>query len=159
VQYHVRALFKNEFEVEHDEDFIAHETADAQLVCEWRDGQGSGPNPEGLHFDMRAGPDSEWNSEILRILLSKLKKRRAEESWDLPDRSDSYYLGLLQAKYKHARNACNAGQPKNTHPGQEESPEDVEMRLVLSKDIGSKRARTNKRRIEVSLIWNETTTC
>jgi hypothetical protein len=87
--------------VVHDKDFIAHETASPNLVRQSKEGR-PGPDPEVLHFDMRFGPgsDSEWNREVIHILLLKLKATRTEERWRLPSQSDEYYTGLLKEKYK-----------------------------------------------------------
>jgi hypothetical protein len=80
------------FDVQQDEDFITHETVPAEQVVRFKDGE-NGPNPGDLHFDMRHGPETPWNTEVIEILLTKLKEMDVEEIWGLPPPSSEVQTG------------------------------------------------------------------
>lgn len=138
------------FIVEQDEDFINHETVLPDVVRDHNDADGPGPNPDDLHFDMRYGPESTWNTGVIDILLDKLRIRKIEEGWLLPERSDDYFKYLLKEKYKRVRVAWKAAQPRKTAMDIDESPGEVETRMLEKKETNLKYQRTKRRREAVS---------
>lgn len=133
-----------------DEDFIAHKTARPEDIVRYNAGDGNGPNPEDLHFDMRSGPESPWNTEVMEILLEKLKKKKQTENWSLPEQPDAYFRTLLQDKYKRARERWKTAQPRITDMNVPETSEQVEKRMAAKKEITLKDSRMLKRRSDVS---------
>ena len=77
------------FNIEQDDDFISHETALPERVHDHKV-TGSGPDPDDLHFNMREGPNSLWNSKVIDILLSQLHQAREQDEWNLPERYNWY---------------------------------------------------------------------
>ena|ERR1700722_11265798 len=128
---------------------MGHETADPALVRAHKEGLAE-PDPNDLHFDMKAGPDSEWNTAVLDILLKTMKKMEKKSTLRYPHRSDAYFLDLVRDKYKRARSSWKRAQPKQTDMDIEETPAQVEDRLVTSKESQLKLARTRERRVAVS---------
>ena len=92
-------LFRKVFEMEQDNNFISHEIALPEHVRGSKV-TGSGPDPDDLHFDMREGPDSLWNSKVIDILLNQLHQAREQDEWNLLERSDWYLQALIQQKYQ-----------------------------------------------------------
>jgi hypothetical protein len=127
-----------------DEDFINHETALLGLVRDHKNGDGPGPDADDLHWDMREGPESVWNDEVIQILLTRLRERK--DGSRLPEQSDRYFQDILAEKYRQVRVIWNRAQPKKTDMGVYETPEDVERRLLARNEKDGKLARSKSRR-------------
>jgi hypothetical protein len=143
-----RDLFKDKFQVSTDDDFVTHKSADPALVLAHSQGQAA-PDPKDLHFDMKAGPNSAWNSVVIDILVSKLEKRRGKAVYNIPQRSREYLEDLVRDRYNRVRSSWKRGQPKLTDAGVRETPEQVENRLLTRKDQQCLAARTRERRVLV----------
>ncbi|KAF8530150.1 hypothetical protein BU17DRAFT_35500, partial [Hysterangium stoloniferum] len=138
----VRALYKHVFYIQQDEDFIAHQTMPAEQVFHFKDGE-NGPKPGGLHFDMQHGPETPWNTEVIEILLTKLKEMDVKENWGLPDKDD-YLKTLLRAKYKWARPSWIDAQPRLMEMNVQETLDEVDNRMTAKKDVALRYARKKK---------------
>lgn len=149
IQAAVRTLFKRTFDVEADEDFMMHKTALPALVADYRDGDGAGPDPDELHFDMRDGPKTTWNAQVINILLLKLLSSEGKER-GLAEISDQYWRELIELKYKRVRGEWKKKLPKRTDLDVEETSKDVEEQLLDKKEKTLKDARTTRRRDAVS---------
>ncbi|KAF8530559.1 hypothetical protein BU17DRAFT_79390 [Hysterangium stoloniferum] len=123
----VHTLYKHVFDVQQDEDFIAHQTMPAEQVFHFKDGE-NGPNPGDLHFDMQHGPETPWNTE---------------ENWGLPDKDD-YLKTLLQAKYKWARPSWIDAQPRLMEMNVQETLDEVDNHVMAKKDVALRYARKKK---------------
>lgn len=142
-------MFKDSFGVTGDDDFLGHQSADPALVRAFKEGLVN-LDQEDLHFDMREGPDSDWNGAVMDILVRKLEKASKTSGYKLPSRSKAYYLDLVRDRYKRARAAWRRAQPRTTDMDVLESPKEVESRLVASKDHQLATARSRERRVAVS---------
>jgi hypothetical protein len=102
---------------------------------------------------MRNKISSEWNKEVMKILLrAVLTKTRTREAWeDLPNHSDDYYMDIIQDQLERARTTWRNAQPKLLESGEIESLEEVEERVIESRDVTTKVRRANMRRIDVGL--------
>jgi len=100
---------------------------------------------------MKAGPGSEWNRAVLLILMKKMKKACQKSGLRVPERSEAYYLDLLEQRFKRVRSVWKQAQPKRKEDDELESPSDVERRLVIAKQTGLKIARTRERRGNVRM--------
>ena len=120
-----------------------HETASPARVKDHKDADGAGPNPDDLHWDMRTGPDSLWNAEVIDILFMKLEDKIDKDKPHLPSQSKGYLLELLEEKYRWVNAVWKRAQPKKTEKNLDETPQDVEQRVLNRKAIELKMARTN----------------
>ncbi|TDL13165.1 hypothetical protein BD410DRAFT_847262 [Rickenella mellea] len=143
----VRVIFKETFNVDGDDGFVLHETALPELVLAHQEGMANDePNKDDLHFDMTAGPDSEWNAAVIQILLEKLQD--ACEGVDgLDSRSDAYLVDILKDKYARVRAVYLKGTPRMKESGKNETAREVAGRVKRDKDSANKKARTRERRI------------
>ena len=130
---------------------MGHESVDPALVGTYESG-GAGPDKHNLRFDMASGPKSQWNRAVLMILMKKLKKACKESRLRVPDRSEAYYLDILTDRYKRARSAWRRAQLKVTEADALETPAEVEERLLKSKEIQLRQARTRERRAAVRVF-------
>ena len=128
-----------------------HETASPARVKDHKDADGTSPNPDDLHWDMRMGPDSLWNAEVINILFMKLEDKIDKDKLHLPLRSKGYLLELIEEKYRRVNAVWKRAQPKKTEMNLYETPQDVEQRVLARKAIELKMARTNGRRRAVSM--------
>ncbi|KAG5222643.1 hypothetical protein IMY05_C2442000200 [Salix suchowensis] len=69
-----RRLFKKTLKVKNDADYAYYEGATAEEINSWVANQGPGPSEENLKLDMEGGVGSEWNAEVMHILMDKLRK-------------------------------------------------------------------------------------
>ncbi|KAF9495074.1 hypothetical protein BDN71DRAFT_1431203 [Pleurotus eryngii] len=108
-----RKLFKKTFKVKNDVDYAHYEGATVEEVESWMAGQGPGPSVEDLKLDMEGGIGSEWNVEVMSILMVELKKYcLANGVLKKNPREDVYMRDLLQEKFKQIRKQWQAGQLK-----------------------------------------------
>ncbi|KIM85943.1 hypothetical protein PILCRDRAFT_775973 [Piloderma croceum F 1598] len=131
---HGRALMKQVFGTNKDEDFALHQSVTPQIADAYSKGEEEGPDENDLHIDMMGRLDSEWNKKVLEILLAKLKDVRKEGEWSLPNRSDDYLAALIKDRMKRAMRAWAASQRKTNQSGELETWDDVEQRLVAQKE-------------------------
>ncbi|KAF8523542.1 hypothetical protein BU17DRAFT_85896 [Hysterangium stoloniferum] len=119
----VHALYKHVFDVQQDEDFIAHQTAPAE--------------------------QTPWNTEVIEILLTKLKEMDVKENWGLPDKDD-YLKTLFRVKYKWARPSWIDAQPRLMEMNVQETLDEVDNHVMTKKDVALRYARKKKRHVDVS---------
>lgn len=150
VQAHGRALMKQVFGTNKDEDFALHQSVAPQIADSYSKGEGEGPDENDLRIDMMGALDSEWNKKVLKILLAKLKDTREEEEWLLPNRSDDYLAALIKDRMKRAMRMWAASQCKTNQSGELETWDDVEKRLIAQKDAQLVTNRHATRRRNVS---------
>ena len=150
-QAHVRKLFCETFGVVNDEDFSLHQPPTAQELKEFKDG-GPGPNPEDLRLDMKGPKSSNWNKRVAEILLEDLLGRKAaEKNWSaLPDRTEAYFLDLIEDKIQRVKIHWRSAQIKLKETGEVECPEEVESRMICAKKERAKKSRVATRRRMVS---------
>jgi hypothetical protein len=129
---------------------MLHELPSITEVQEYENDEGMGPNCDDLHLDLRHGPESTWNSEIIEILLEKLTKKQADERWCLPKVSERYLADLLRSKFKRAKGFWMAAQPRIGANGERETPVEAEARLNVKGSVTSKLGRAGQRRLRVS---------
>jgi len=150
VQAHGRALMKQVFKINQDEDFALHQSVTPQTADAYSKGEGEGPDENDLHIDMMGALNSEWNKKVLEILLAKLKDARKEEKWSLPNRSDDYLAALIKDRMKRAMRKWTASQRKTNQSGGLETWNEVEQRLVAQKEAQLVATRHATRRRNVS---------
>ena len=149
MQAHTRELFKKVFDVSQDDEFATYVSVAPAVVQAYINGDRDGPDPAKLQFDMRAGPDSQWNQRVLGILLEKFKDVRETENWPLPDRSDKYFADLIRERFKRAATVWHSSQRRKTTSGELETWDEVEQRLVDRKDgqLATNRHATRRRNV------------
>lgn len=139
------------FDVSQDDDFATYVSIAPAIVQAYNSGDGDGPDPANLQLDMRAGPDSQWNQQALKILLDKLKDARTAENWPLPDRSDKYLADLIRERFKRAATVWQSSQRRKTISGELETWDEVEQRLIARKDgqLVTNRHATRRRNVRM----------
>jgi hypothetical protein len=146
-QSYVRNLFETVFDVAHDEDFAAHEPPSQGEILSFKRG-GEGPNPDDLRVDMKGAVSSKWNEAVVDILLGKLFQRKVDpEIWgDMPERSDAYFEDLILAKFVRVRSIWRNAQPHLNEEGELESIDEVERRMITTKEERDRTGRAYTRR-------------
>jgi hypothetical protein len=134
------------FDVTHDDDFAAHEPPSHEEILSFKRG-GEGPIPDNLRIDMKGTISSKWNEAVVDILLEKLLQRKADpEFWgDMPERSDTYFEDLILAKLTRARSTWRNAQPHLNEEGELESIDEVEQRMITTKEERDRRGRAYTR--------------
>jgi hypothetical protein len=135
--------------VENDEDFALHDCPPSEAICAYSRGHGEGPDEGHLQLDMRGKKPSKWNEMVAQILLDKLLLTK-EEWADLPERSDAYFLDIIMEKIDRARGYWKRAWPKIKDDGEVETLEEVEERMITSKDKNGKSSCMRMRRRAVS---------
>jgi hypothetical protein len=149
----VRALFKDVFEVNQDDDFALHDSVLPETARAYANDVGDGPKEADLHIDMMGGSNSMWNKKVTEILLSKLKDCREEDQWQLPYRSDAYLEELIKERLKRVMKVWAASQRRPKMLGGVESWDEVEQRLVAQKEAQLLVNRHATRRRAVSRLF------
>ncbi|KAG1719474.1 hypothetical protein EDB19DRAFT_1648145, partial [Suillus lakei] len=144
-QGEVRRVFKDNFKISQDSDFIVHQPASHEDVYSYQHEDGQGPDPQNLVFDLANGSRTPWNAKIIDLLLKELQKRCAQEGWPF-QRSDMYYKAILEECYKRLRTVWKAAQPKVIEKGALETAAEVEVRLNTKKDETLKAVHQSTRR-------------
>lgn len=154
IQRLVKSNMEEIFGVKTVDDYALHEPPDhSALRLYAQDGRG-GPNPDDLRIDMRNKISSEWNVKVLDILLAAvLKNAKTGEAWEgLPNRSNDYFMEIIQDQMERARTIWRNAQPKRLESGEIESLIEVEKRMVETRDSSAKTKRANTRRINVGFF-------
>lgn len=113
-------------------------------------GEGDGPDPENLCFEMTGPKDSAWNQRVVDLLLKKFREVEKEEDWSIPDRSDVYVKNLIQEKFKRIRTIWRKAQLRTKESGELEDEEEWERRASSEQMEQLKKARHLTRRRAVS---------
>ena len=139
------------FDVAHDDDFTLHEPPTHEKIHRFKRGEGEGPNPDDLHIDMKGSISSEWNNAVVDILLEKLLEKKADpEYWgDMPGKSDMYFEDLILQKLTRARSSWRNAQPHLNEEGELESIDEVEKRMITTKEERDRAGRVYTRRMTV----------
>ncbi|TDL19961.1 hypothetical protein BD410DRAFT_841728 [Rickenella mellea] len=140
-----RKVFKAAFDVQGDEDFMAHGPIKPE-VLEAHERGDTAPDPNNLRFDLKHDCKSSWNSAVLRILAERVKAAYKTQS-PSSARPDAYFLDLVQEKYGRVRKAWRMAQAHVNDSGDEETQTDIETRLTVRRDAELKRARFRERRV------------
>lgn len=98
---------------------------------------------------MRGKINSAWNQAVIEILLAEVKK---EDFEGLPDRSDAYLADKIEGKLERVRTVWRTAQPRVTETGDVETIEEVEKRMVDTKETRDKVVRANTRRKNVRIF-------
>jgi hypothetical protein len=136
-----RKLFKDVFHVKNDDEFIGKPTADPNHVKSFELYGFPAPNPDDLVFDFRNGPQTDWNKEVINILVRKLQTEMTK--------SEAYLTDLVEERYGRVRSSWGRGQPR-TYEGTSETPAAMEDRVRNVKEVQLKTARRRERRKAVS---------
>jgi len=123
--------------VTHDDDFAAHEPLSHEEILSFQRGQEEGSNPDDLRIDMKGTRSSKWNDAVVDILLEKLLQKKVDpEFWgDMPERSDMYFKDLILAKLTRVRTMWRSAQPHLNEEGELESIDEVERRMITTKEV------------------------
>jgi hypothetical protein len=151
----VREVFCQKFDVTSDEDYALHDPPPRSVIKLYEsDESGPGPDANDLRIDMRSSISTAWNQEVVNYLLDAvLEKVDKEEKWDfLPERSDAYFAELIEDKMKRAKTNWMNAQQKFNEDGEKETIEEVEERMVTTKDEKGKIGRAYTRRQSVRFI-------
>ncbi|OBZ69818.1 hypothetical protein A0H81_10346 [Grifola frondosa] len=146
LQAHVRSLFKDAYGISSDDDFLVHEPPSPRTVQAYSRSTGNGPTPEDLRLDTQGKLDSDWNQKLFHVLLQRLRQRRDEENWQLPQRSDAYFLDMIRDRAKRLRDVWRTSQPRATIDGHPETATQIEERMLLRTSTALKKARHRTRR-------------
>jgi hypothetical protein len=142
-----RQVFKDEFGVNNDDDFVGKESADPADVREFEACGYPRPDENNLIFDFKSGPRSDWNAAVVDILVEKLRDRST-----IP-KSDAYLVDLVEERYGRIRLSWKRSLPRTTDEGVKETPDTWEDRILKDKELQLKNARRRERRKTVSL-WS-----
>jgi len=138
------------------EEFTAHEPPSDKELKDFEQEVTKGPEEENaLVLDLRHKNSSVWNTKVLDLLLARVMEKRTGNAWeDLPERSEAYFFDIICGQINRARNAWKVGQPQLNDEGEVESPEDIEKRMVATKESSNRRQRayTRRRSVSVSLF-------
>jgi hypothetical protein len=151
----VREVFSQKFGVTSDEDYALHVPPPRSVIKLFAsDESGPGPDADDLRIDMRSPISTAWNQEVVNYLLGAvLEKVDKEDKWGfLPERSDAYFAELIEDKMKRAKTNWLNAQQKFNEDGEKETIEEVEERMVTTKEEKGKIARTSTRRQSVRFI-------
>ena len=151
----VREVFCQKFDVTSDEDYALHDPPPRSVIKLYEsDESGPGPDANDLRIDMRSSISTAWNQEVVNYLLDAvLEKVDKEEKWDfLPERSDAYFAELIEDKMKRAKTNWMNAQQKFNEDGEKETIEEVEERMVTTKDEKGKIGQAYTRRQSVRFI-------
>lgn len=146
-----REVFYEAFGIKTDDDFALHETADLREARDWKDGRGTGPDPDDLRFDMMAKYHSPWNLTVIEILTNMLSSK-VKEVRHLPECPDDYYRKIIVEKYQRCRTIWKKSRPRLDEDGTLETAEDMEKRMVKDKDLDLKDHRQATRRRSVRVL-------
>lgn len=142
-------MFKDAFKVDRDDGFIDQPTADPELVNAHSKGQLE-LDEATLCFDMTQGHTSQWNAAVLDVLVKRLMTACRESKYKLPKRPLEYFEDIVRDRFKRARSSWKRGQARLTAMDTWETPEEVEIRILASKDVQLARARKRERRVAAS---------
>jgi len=151
----VREVFSQKFGVTSDEDYALHDPPPRSVIKLFEsDESGPGPDADDLRIDMRSPISTAWNQEVVNYLLGEvLEKVDKEDKWGfLPERSDAYFVELIEDKMRRAKTNWMNAQPKFNEDGEKEEIDEVEERLVTTKEERGKIARASTRRQSVRFI-------
>lgn len=151
----VREAFEEIFGVTSDEDYALLDPPPRSVIKLYEsDESGPGPDPKDLRIDMRSPISTAWNQEVVNYLLDAvLEKIDKDDKWSfLPERSDAYLAEIIEDKMKRAKTNWMNAQPKFNEDGEKETIEEVEGRMVTTKDERGKIVRASTRRQSVSFI-------
>jgi len=97
---------------------------------------------------MKGTRSSKWNDAVVDILLEKLLQKKVDpEFWgDMPERSDAYFEDLILAKLTRARTMWRSAQPHLNEEGELESIDEVERRMITTKEVRDRAGRAYTRR-------------
>lgn len=132
--------------MENDEDFALHDFPPLEIIRACAKGHREGPNEKDLQLDMRGKKPSKWNERVAQILLDKLLLTMSDGCADLPERSDAYFLDMITEKIDRARGYWRKAQPKIKDDCEVETLQEVEDRMIVSKDENGKYSRMGTRR-------------
>lgn len=110
------------------------------------------PDKANLHFDMKHGPNSEWNQAVIDILVCKVKKIHRHSKYKRVVRTQGYLEDLVSEKYKRVRGLWRAGQPRKNDMDVPETPEELESRMLRDKERQLTNHRTRERRVAVRIM-------
>ena len=128
-----------------------HEPATPEKISAFnRSADGSGPNPDDLHVDMRGKITSKWNIAVIQILLALVFVQLEEDSSWLPKVSEALLRTRIRERLEAARSTWRATQPKIGEDGKRETVQQVEDRVIREKTAKEAANRTGTRRITVS---------
>ena len=150
-QNYVRNLFETVFDVTHDDDFTMHEPPSHEEILSFKRGEGEGPNPDDLRIDMKGTISSKWNKAVVDILLEKLLQKKDDpEYWgDMPKRSNTYFEDLIVIKLTRARSSWKNAQPHLNEEGELENIDEVEKRMITTKEERDRVGQGYMRRMNV----------
>lgn len=151
----VREVFSQKFGVTSDEDYALHEPPPRSVTKLYEsDESGPGPDADDLRIDMRSPISTAWNQEVVNCLLEAvLEKVDKEDKWDfLPERSDAYFAEIIEDKMKRAKTNWLNAQQKFNEEGEKETIEEVEERMVTTKNEKGKITRAFSRCHSVRFI-------
>ena len=122
------------FGVENDKDFALHDCPPLKVIHAYAKGHRGGPDEDDLQLDMRGKKPSRWNKRVAQILLDKLLLTKSDSWADLPERFEAYFLNMITEKIDHARGYWRKAQLKIKDDGEAETLQEMEDRMIISKD-------------------------
>lgn len=154
-QAYTRQYFKYILKYNEDLDFIFHEPpSDVELQAFGRD-PNKGPTIDNPQFDVKKGLRSEWNKHLLNLMIANFKEKLPDvvaqtTKGTVPPRSDDYYTSLFSERFQRLAKIWKQGQPRKTVEGIDETPEQIEERVVTMRNEVAKSQRHLTRRLYVS---------
>jgi hypothetical protein len=144
-------VVKDSLGIDKDNDMVVADSASMIEAQLYEKGEGNGPDPKALLFELRHPKSTAWNQRVIAILLEKFRENEREEDWGLPVRSDAYVLELFQNRYKRIREAWQKGQFRVKPSGERETREEWSERIMRGFDEENKKHRHSTRTGAVSI--------
>ena len=153
-QERVRTLFKNILGITQDDEFINHEEADPTVISSFENTGVPKPTLNDLHFDMLGNVHSIWNTTIFHLLRIRFVEDEKTKGWQLPVMSDEYIESLISDRFTRLKAVWTQGSRQFRFDGHLETQEEIQARLVQSREERLKAARHRERRatVRVSII-------
>ena len=152
----IREVWRHLFQITVFNDFVSYIPAEDEAVDACNAGHGNGPGEDmRLDFGHRY-LNSRWNSIILRQIYNLILEARVRQGgWGLPDVSEAYIMGELQAQLKGSREAWALVQPRiDPTSGEAESPEQVGTRVEsYYKRMADTSSRSLRKRVSSQVAW------
>ncbi|KAH9478881.1 hypothetical protein JR316_0009343 [Psilocybe cubensis] len=144
----IRSVVKDKFGVERDPDFVNHIPPSPGDIMRFETTMRpeDGPKIADLRIDMKGEISSDWNEELVSILVTFATNRKVSQFPDLPHRPQDYLAQMFFQKLERVRTFWRNNQPRATDLGTIETNAEREARVEAKRKKDEKRSRKNSRR-------------
>ncbi|KAH9478861.1 hypothetical protein JR316_0009323 [Psilocybe cubensis] len=143
----VRSVVNDKFGVERDPEFVNHIPPSPGDIMQFETTKRpeDGPKIADLRIDMKGEISSDWNKELVSILVTFATNRKVSQFPDLPHRPQDYLAQMFFQTLERARTFWRDNQPQATDLGKIETSAKREARVEAKRKKEEKRNRKNSR--------------